>query len=258
MSGAHYTTRRIGEAIKAKYCDRNEYLVAFEVESDHPRKTNYCDAMAISNWPSRGNHLIGFEVKASRSDWLRELKKPEKAEAFYRYCTNWIIAAVPGVVKKDELPPGWGLMELSADDKLRTVVPPTKNPNVVPMSPLLSMRIMRRLASGRDDDVVRCADRYITKLRQNFDEAVKAACSFKLDDAKKVIAMAEKIQKECGINLIYEFESIQNIAADIRVARAARKGMKDVEYARNSVKAALRELEAALAPREPITEETTP
>ena len=31
------------------------------------------DGLALSLWPSRGIELHGFEVKVSRSDWLREL-----------------------------------------------------------------------------------------------------------------------------------------------------------------------------------------
>lgn len=71
----------------------------------------YADAMALGLWPSSGLPLIGFEVKASRGDWLRELKQPEKAKAIQRYCDHWFIVAPEGVVKLDELLPHWGLYE---------------------------------------------------------------------------------------------------------------------------------------------------
>lgn len=66
------------------------------------------DAVAMSLWPSRGLLLHGFEVKASRADWLRELRDPSKADAFIRYCDHWWLVTEPDVVEDGELPPTWG------------------------------------------------------------------------------------------------------------------------------------------------------
>lgn len=62
-------------------------------------------------WPSRGLELHGFEIKVSRSDWLRELKDPAKAESIVTYCDRWWIAVGDAEIVKDgELPPTWGLL----------------------------------------------------------------------------------------------------------------------------------------------------
>ena len=45
------------------------------------RNYRWADALVMGVWPSRGYHLLGFEVKVSRSDWLHELHKPAKADA---------------------------------------------------------------------------------------------------------------------------------------------------------------------------------
>lgn len=71
------------------------------------------DALALHLWPSRGLVLHGYEVKVSRSDWLREVKDPAKAEAFCRLVEFFWIVAPAGVVKKGELPPTWGLIEVN-------------------------------------------------------------------------------------------------------------------------------------------------
>lgn len=69
------------------------------------------DVIVVGLWPSRGCAVEGMEIKISRGDWLRELKKPQKAEAFVRFCDRWwVIAADQNIVKVDELPPTWGLM----------------------------------------------------------------------------------------------------------------------------------------------------
>ena len=71
------------------------------------------DALAMSLWPSRGLELHGFELKVSRSDWLRELKEPEKAEEIARYCHRWgVVVPDASIVQDGELPPAWGLLGL--------------------------------------------------------------------------------------------------------------------------------------------------
>jgi len=69
------------------------------------------DALAMSLYPSRGIELIGIEIKTSRSDWVKEMKEPAKAEAICRYCDRWyIFAGGKDIVRDGELPPNWGLM----------------------------------------------------------------------------------------------------------------------------------------------------
>lgn len=67
--------------------------------------------MAFSLWPSRGLDLLGFEVKVSRSDWLRELKNPEKAEeTIYQFDQWYVVIGDARIVVPGELPKGWGLI----------------------------------------------------------------------------------------------------------------------------------------------------
>lgn len=97
--------------LRRKY-PADQYAMLYEVRdaSGFSAKRS-ADVMLIGLWPSRGNMVEGMEVKISRSDWLRELKKPEKAEAFFEFCDRWwVIAATSDIVKLSELPPTWGLM----------------------------------------------------------------------------------------------------------------------------------------------------
>jgi hypothetical protein len=64
----------------------------------------------VDLWPSSGHPVHGFEVKVSRSDWLTELKDPDKAEAFKPYCDHWWLVVPDASIVHDDLPPGWGLM----------------------------------------------------------------------------------------------------------------------------------------------------
>jgi hypothetical protein len=68
------------------------------------------DAISMGLWPSRGLMLHGYELKCSRSDWVRELKDPAKAEQFLPMLDFFWIVTSKDVVREDELPENWGLL----------------------------------------------------------------------------------------------------------------------------------------------------
>lgn len=77
--------------------------------------------------------LHGHEVKVSRGDWLRELQDPSKAAAWSRYCDRWWLVAPSGVARPDELPAGWGLMEVAGSGLRVTVQAPRLDPEPMPI-----------------------------------------------------------------------------------------------------------------------------
>lgn len=54
----------------------------------------------------------GYEVKISRSDWLREHRtEGRKSLPWRQHCSHWwIVVPDVGVVRREELPDGWGLL----------------------------------------------------------------------------------------------------------------------------------------------------
>lgn len=72
------------EMLRRKY-PSPEWAFMQEV-APRPIGGRYADVVAVNLWSSRGYAIHGFELKVSRSDWLRELKQPEKAEPIFRYC----------------------------------------------------------------------------------------------------------------------------------------------------------------------------
>lgn len=70
-----------------------------------------CDAVYAGFTSSSGRILIGHELKISRADWLNELNKPGKADAWADECHEWwLVVNDPAVVHDGELPADWGLM----------------------------------------------------------------------------------------------------------------------------------------------------
>lgn len=74
-------------------------------------RTSRADAVYLSFTRSRGWGIDVAEVKVSRADYLTELSKPVKAEAWWRHSSRfWIVSPGPDVTPVDLLPEGWGLM----------------------------------------------------------------------------------------------------------------------------------------------------
>lgn len=99
------------------------YVMAEHVRHDPTWGNCIADAIAVDTWGSGRYELEGYEVKTTRSDWRRELPNDcAKSEPWRRHCTRWFIVAPSGVVPRDELPTGWGLIEQTPSGILRCVV----------------------------------------------------------------------------------------------------------------------------------------
>lgn len=72
--------------------------------------TRRLDGVSLSCREGHGYDLQGYELKVSRSDLLRELKQPEKAEPIMRFLDTFWIVAGKGVCDPRELPAAWGLL----------------------------------------------------------------------------------------------------------------------------------------------------
>lgn len=114
----------IRAALARKYCPP-EWFIAYEVANDTGTRANrYADAVALSIWPSRGYRLEGFEVKVSRSDFMAEMKAPDKADAVMQHCDYWWLVVPKNMVAPEEVPLTWGLMDLTdAGLRVRRMAP---------------------------------------------------------------------------------------------------------------------------------------
>jgi hypothetical protein len=91
------------------------------------------DFVAVNLWESRGGHVVGVEIKASRSDWLRELADPSKMDRLFRECNLVYLAVDDPKIVKDDLPPRWGLLVLQGSRMVQKVKPDTTKPEHTPI-----------------------------------------------------------------------------------------------------------------------------
>jgi hypothetical protein len=120
------TAADIRAALRRHY-PRQEAAISFEVAQGTGHMAHrHLDAVVMDLWPSRGLALHGIEVKVNLYDWRREKADPEKAEQIARFCDFFSIAAPAGLIPQDELPPAWGLIEVTPDGVIKTAIRPTK------------------------------------------------------------------------------------------------------------------------------------
>jgi len=101
------TTHKIILRLRAKY--REDLLLeefSTPSNSDHH---NRADAIGISCHPAHSTTIAYYEIKATRADWLNELKHPSKSEWLASQCTKiWLLTPDENVAKLEEIPENWG------------------------------------------------------------------------------------------------------------------------------------------------------
>lgn len=95
------------------------HVLAEQVRYDPTYGHAIADAISVDTWRSGHHALHGYEVKVSRSDYLREVRDPQKHLTWARHCERWwIVAPDSKVVGPADLPHGWGLLLLDRNGRL--------------------------------------------------------------------------------------------------------------------------------------------
>lgn len=177
------TTSELLNALEVKYSPSEwAFFPEFCKSEGSTTQGRRTDAIAFNTWPSRGLEVHGFELKASRGDWLRELKDPAKTEEnVYKYCDRWwIVVGDKTIVQPGELPGTWGLM-IPWGKRLRIkVAAPKLKPR--PFDRLFIGSLMRRVYD----------DRYMpSAIQAKIDEAREEGRRWVQDEAKYDLKIAQ-------------------------------------------------------------------
>ena len=132
MTAKEYKAEDLVALIRKRYSSQNGQFNRAVVLEQVPNGTGmnqgrWIDAAVFEMWPSKGLTRSAFEVKVSRSDFLRELSQPEK----HKWCRDsfhelWFVAP-KDVIQLAELPKGIGWM-YPRGDRLCTSRHAVRNP----------------------------------------------------------------------------------------------------------------------------------
>jgi hypothetical protein len=116
------------------------------------------DLWVMALWPSDNLRRIAVEIKVSRGDYLREIKRPNKRKRALRYSNQFYFATPKGLLKPEELPPEAGLIEVDDQGTTHEVVPAPYRETFPPTWEFMAA-VMRRL------DWLTCVDTDEAKRR---------------------------------------------------------------------------------------------
>lgn len=183
------------------------FALFFEVRNGtgFARTMRSADAIAMDLWPSRGLELHGFEIKVSRSDWLRELKEPAKAEEIARFCDRWWVVAPRGVVLSTELPPTWGLL-VPRGGKLRVEAQAPKL-EAQPVTRLFLASLLRSAQKSAASDaeirsaVRRAVEKAEADARERADRVIESTTTGLRRELDSLNATIATFEKQSGVDI---------------------------------------------------------
>lgn len=145
--------RRYGNGYRWAYAEHVKSATGYTPSaSPAAQRLRIADAIALDCWPSSGMEIHGHEVKVSRSDWLAELRDPDKAEAFRLHVDRWWLVVPDRAIVRDDLPEGWGLMVATPGEGARVVKRASRLSPVDFPRPMLAalMRAVAATSARRD------------------------------------------------------------------------------------------------------------
>jgi len=162
-------------------------------------KTTTCDALVIGTWPSRGLYLEGFEIKTHRSDWIKELNTPEKAEEIASFCDFWwLLINEEGVAKTEELPHNWGLMVTMGKRGL------TIRKQAVQLKPEPIDRLFLASIFRNSNNNMVPKDRIEPIIKWRIEKALKnqeGSIQWEREELKRLEKAVEVFEKESGVTI---------------------------------------------------------
>lgn len=135
----------LAEAIRVRYAPPEWHCEA-EVTLERRR----LDVVALNLWGARGHTIVGFEIKVSRGDWMQELASFQKAEQWLQVCDAFYVVTPPKIIRTDELPEGWGHLELCGSRMFTRRVAVHRSPASSTIPREVSARFIGRLVSERE------------------------------------------------------------------------------------------------------------
>lgn len=109
-------SREVYAAARMKY-PAPEWVVLEEIEIPECRPYRRIDIVAIS--VQGAPRVVVLELKATRSDFMNEIRDPSKREPGMEFGTEFHYVLPQGMVDKVEMPEGCGLMEVQRGGKIK-------------------------------------------------------------------------------------------------------------------------------------------
>lgn len=198
------TTGGLMDLVSARY-PRDRYALFFDVPDNvGTNQHRRADAIAIGCWGSVGRLIEGFELKSSRSDWLREVGHVTKADPFIERCDKWwLVTSSPTIAKLEEIPACWGWMAATKGG-LRVQKPAVQLPqDGKTIHRLFAIGLLRKMQDSLMDEptVVQRLKEAREVREADIAAKVQAGITRANREAIEIRDKVDKFERESGIKL---------------------------------------------------------
>lgn len=198
------TTGELMSKLAEKY-PRDRYALFFDVpDAVGTNAHRRADAIAIGCWRSVGHTIDGFELKVSRSDWLREVALVSKADPFVERCDRWwLVTSSPDIAKLEEIPACWGWMALTKGG-LRVQRPAPRLPTEPKtIDRLFAIGILRKMQEDMTlaPEVRQILEGERARMAEKIDQEVKLRTERNQRRVDELQAKVDKFEAESGLKI---------------------------------------------------------
>ena len=202
------------------------WLAFYELQSKPGWDRGRIDVAVVGAWESNRAYRVACEVKRSRSDFMRDLDKPQKQRWVEEKFHETYYVCEPGIAKEHELPDGWGLyVPTSKGDKLRRLRV-AKRRDVGPLDEGLAVMFLRHaqelLVKHRGPDLVCLDGKTLTRAQveeyvQNRLYEAMTLERGRLENGRNEVAQERRV-------LAQERHDLQAPLTELRILASSRRG----------------------------------
>lgn len=240
-----YDAAELVNRLRVKYGDHLKgWALLEQVAATSGHNDGYSDAIAVQLWPSRGIELVGFEIKVSRGDWLRELRQRKKVEySAFVFCDRWWVVANQGCVHEGELPSLWGLLEPRGRGLTVITPAPPLEPQQIDRSFLAA--VLRRAAKAGEFDRQSLIREATKAGRSEAKEHAEQRVKWVRDDLDRLRKRVAGFEEASGVKM----DSYPGGAAIGHAVRAVLDGTGEgtLIFLRDRLESQIKSLDVALA-----------
>lgn len=190
------------------------------------------DAIAFGMWKSVGRLIEGFEFKASRSDWLREVKLVDKADPFIDRCDRWwLVTTDAKIAKLEEVPACWGWLSLTPTG-LRVQKPAEKLREYSPtMDRLFVLGVLRKASEkATPAELEERMAEYRRKIDAEVEERIRDGIERSNGNHARLLKKVEAFEKELGCTLSdWRAGSVAKIAHELAKMGYDAAGLQQID-----------------------------
>lgn len=197
-------SQKVNEMIRAQH-PTPEWACAIECQLGDKR----ADGLAVRMGFNPG-WTVGYEVKLTRADFLREIKHPDKRNELFKATHEAYFIAPHGVLDVSELPEGWGWLEFTQSGLKVRHAPQQRTPE----NRLAGVYLLRHMKARQQTEPT-TPKRLFKYMGRDLTESELLVIA-----SEKVKALENKLRRDLEPALIKEIREREKAALDKTTAEA--------------------------------------